>query len=262
MIYILINPIIVFTNKMQTTTTRTTTERKRSPRTKITRTGTLPKRRKYVKRRGRVSMTKSLGLVVPDSVMVKFKACDTWTLSKLAASSTEPLVSFYSNNPYDPVVGVSTTKCTGFDDLMTFYKHGVCYGFKIVCHFILTTNITEHWAYIQHTDHTQSPSSWLTMNQIAETGICDKYKLIYSYVFKIPGRDVLTSYKSIKALEKVRDLSTDQYSFTKTSGPTLQTRCNVGARSADSSVSSDFYMRATIEMTYYCRLFERQLMTE
>lgn len=223
-----------------------------------------PKRGRYTRYNGRrmYSMNKSLGLVVPDSAMVKFKACDTWLLTRVIASSTEPWMSFYSNNPYDPVVGASTTKCTGFDDLMSFYKRGIVYGFKIEVDPILITNVAEHVCYVHHMDHNKNNNTWLSLNQITETGLVDKWRLIYSYVFKIPGRDHMMSYKKIKDLERTKDLDIDNYSFTKSTGPTLTTLCNLGWRMADSSQNPDITTRAFVQITYYCKLFEKLTMTE
>lgn len=173
---------------------------------------------------------------------------------------------FYSNSPYDPIVGVSTIKCTGFDDMMAIYATGICYAFKIkISSIILSSTVVEQMLYIQHNDHTSTTgNALLSLNQITEINLVSRRKTLYSANLQNSSSNSIpiSSYVKMKSIEKKKELEQDVYGFTRTSGPAYHTYTSVGIQSMTSSTSPDFICRAFIQVTYYCKLFDKVQMTE
>lgn len=203
---------------------------------------------------------------MPNQILTKFKAFDTWIIQNSAVYT--PRIRFYTNNPYDPVVGVSGTKCTGFDDLMSLFTYGVCYGCKVVIRPIMYTSNPEVIAYIKHYMSTEADLGWLSLNQIMETNMV-KHRIVYTCASTLSGWSMgnvrpLNTYVNIKRLEKKKELEASYY-FTKTSGPGSATMVDLGFRHARSDlVPADnlFSVRCIISITYYCKLFSKKTMTE
>lgn len=212
---------------------------------------------------GRVS--RNLGLLMPNQILTKFKAFDTWILECSAVYT--PRIRLYTNNPYDPVVGVSSTKCTGFDDLMGLFTYGVCYGCKVVLRPVMYTNNAEVLAYIKHYMSTEADLGWLSLNQIMETNMV-KSRIVYScnpiLGWTMGNVRPFNTYVNIKRLEKKKELEASYY-FTKTSGPGSATIVDLGYRHAKSDLvpaDNPFTVRTIISITYYCKLFSKKTMTE
>lgn len=219
--------------------------------------------RRSMKRFRRPRIQRNLGLVLPRTCFTKFKAVDTWQLNK--SISLSPFMRFYSNNPYDPVYGTSTTKCTGFDDMMDIYKYGICYGFKINVRPVYSSNQPEIILYIQNDGHEgTNTGSILTLNQVTETNLVAKWRMLYSFnIMSDPAKiRPLRNYVKIKHLEHKRELETTNYQFSKSTGPNFSTVCALGAVYANSASTFDFSVRCFVQITYYCRLFEKMQMTE
>lgn len=154
---------------------RTTRSAIRRPRRRYTRA-----RKSYAKKiQRRPRVTKSLGTIIPNRAICKFKAADTW---QPATSSAGGMVQFYANNPYDPIVGVSTTTCSGFDVLMDLYKWGICYACKVKVKAMIQTVNSLVYAY--WTDSTRTlPAAVPTNDRILELGqnISWRHKAVYQY---------------------------------------------------------------------------------
>lgn len=245
---------------------RATWTHKRTYRPKISRTNTRRKRfyRRRMQRRFKPRVQRNFGLVVPNMVLTKFKACDSWNLARVGASGTEAFMRFYTNNPYDPIVGVSTTKCTGFDDMMDIYKYGICYGCKISVRPVMPTNNADVILYACHDgSNGTNTSANLSLNQITEGRIAAKWRLVFSYIFSASSqmRKPFVVYADIKKLEHKRELEPNLYQFQKGQGPQTATISSIGLQCA-CSTTFDFAVRCFIQVTYYCKLFQKIQMTE
>lgn len=212
------------------------------------------RRRTYAKKMlRRPRLTKNLGTVIPNRALCKFKAADTWTPATSVAGG---FASFYANNPYDPVIGVSTTSCSGFEQLLDIYKWGICYACKVKVKAMIQT--VNSLVYIYWTDSTMSlPVAAPSTDRVMELGqnIAWKHKAVYQYN-ETPG--YLKSYKSMKALEKRKELEPDDYLFTSSAGPARANGVQVGYIPADSGSAITYLCPLFVRLTYYCKLFERQ----
>lgn len=197
-----------------------------------------------------------MGTVIPNKIFTKFRACDTWTP---AASPSGGLVSFYANNPYDPVVGVSTTKCSGFTEMMHIYTYGICYGCKItVKQMPITVNSL---VYCMFTDSTVSlPASAPSMNFLCECPRDCRWKHapVKDYNANPP---MIKMFRKMKYLEKKRELEPNDYKFTSSAGPAKAIGVQVGYIPANSTNATNYYNELFVRITYYCRLFDRQTAT-
>lgn len=193
-----------------------------------------------------------MGTVLPANAMCKFKAVDTWTPASHAAGGA---ASFYANNPYDPVVGASITKCSGWDAMMDLYSYAIVYGTKVVARFL--PNTVNGVAYIWWTGSNISlPAAAPSLNYIREApmNMLSKFTPIYAYNQK---PCFLKSYMRMKYLEKRKELEPDDYKAVSNSGPSLLNGVQVGYVPADSANAQGFQWPIFIEITYYCKLFNR-----
>lgn len=198
-------------------------------------------------------MPKRLGNIIPDQIMCKFKATDTWTPTAAAGGV---YTQFYANNPYDPVVGVSSTACSGFDEMMALFEYGVCYACKVTAKFLNQTE--SELAYIYFTDSSVAlPAAIPGYDQIVELNkdIRWKHNPVYAYNTK-PA--VVKYYRTLRSLENERFATPVNYRFTLTGGPAFATGVQVGARSAISGSATAIACQMFIKVVYYCKLYDRK----
>ena len=202
---------------------------------------------------------------MPDRVMVKFKAADTWILNRNVSTGAQALYKFRPNDPYDPVEFMSTTKCTGFDDMMKMYTYGIAFGFKIKVRPLIATACPETIVYIQFARSTSTQAdSILNVNQICEGKMTARWKILYStsLIQSIGSVKPLQAYCDIKRIETASFLDRDKYRFTADTSPQYRPKCSVGIVSANTGADFDFTSRLFVQMTYYCMLYDREKMTE
>lgn len=201
----------------------------------------------------RFGPSRSLGALVPNVVRVKFHAADVWQPATNAAGS---YVCFYQNNPYDPVVGASTTKCSGFDQIMGLFKLGICYGSKISVRFLNGMGVNS-FTYVRAVGYTDYPiTAQIDRNMALETpqNTITKFTPVYLYNQK---PTYIKMYRSTKALAHKKFLDPDSWHYYLSGGPTMQQEWQVGYFPADTTNSIVYSMPMYVRITYYCKCFNR-----
>lgn len=208
-------------------------------------------RRMYKKAR-KMKMVKHLGNVIPNNIMTKFRVTGSWAPTSYAGGGC---TSFYANNPYDPVVGASTSACSGFAKLMSLYKYGICYACKASAKF-MPINVNS-LGYIMFTDSEVSLAaaqpSLDFLTEIPKNTV-SKHHAIYSYN-ETPM--FLKLFRTIKGIELKKELEPYDYRFEASSGPRKSIGVQIGYIPADSSNSTAYTWVMWIKITYYCRLYDR-----
>lgn len=205
----------------------------------------------------RAILTKRLGVVIPDQINTKFRAVGTWVPASAIGGGFQQ---FYANNAYDPVVGISTTKCSGFTQMMSIYTYGIVYACKIEAK--LMTNTVNTIGFILWDDSTTN----LTATTIPSLDLLTecprdsvwKHQAVYQYN-EVPI--YLKMFKKIKALERKSELEPSSYKFDANNGPAKACGVQVGYIPADTTNATAFLAQMFIRITYYCRLFNRKTST-
>lgn len=197
-------------------------------------------------------MTKNMGVIIPERCMCKFKACDTWTP---ATNPDGGRTTFYANNPYDPVVGVSTTECSGFDKMMSIYGYGITYGCKMKAKFM--TQTVNSICYVKWIASNYSlPVTEPTLNELTEAPKDTLWR--HSTIYAFNSRPaIIKSFKKIKAIERKSELEPDGYKFVDGAGPNKLVGVEVGYIPSDSTNTITYLVQMFIQITYYCKLFDR-----
>lgn len=201
----------------------------------------------------RSESTKFYKTPIPSVVYTRFKCQDTWTISTVAR------LNLYANNPYDPVVGVSTSACSGFPQLMAIWRYCICFGCKVATTSVLISGTGSHaYIYIAYDDHFGTMSAaTITRDYIREHPQNLRSKAVYSSSYlKAPVR--LSFYKKIKAIEHKKELEPQIYALTNAGGLTANALCFayvglVPGGSTTAGVSADI----DVTITYWCKLYDR-----
>lgn len=171
-------------------------------------------------------------------------------------------VSFYANNPYDPVVGVSTSACSGFPQLMSIWKYCICYGFKItVIWHAGSASAPSATLYIHFQDHNHAiPDGQQTRDFILENPQWIRTQTAWNSAWNITGPKRATVFKKIKDIEHKKELEPQIYQCTYSGGLTGSglCYCTVGVMSTGSSALSTLgTVCMDCSLTYYCRIWDR-----
>lgn len=215
--------------------------------------------RKYPRRtwRRRFRFPKQMGTIIPQKALCKFKCSDLWTLSNTNgnAPGSSSWKGFYANNPYDPVVGVSTTKCSGFDQMMSIYKYGVVHACKVVCYWETGAGENSHFLYSRFYDHNSTPAI-ITCDELFENNNYTRYVRALPTGHSKP-EPILKHFARIKYIEKVKQLDPTTYAFQKTGNPTIPVGCVVGLCSPLTTFTGVWNDTVQVRITYYCKVWER-----
>lgn len=232
--------------------------------TKRARTSRMRRTRRKPMRMGRfrrTRMTRSLGLIAPTSLMCKFKYTGLWSATYATPGTTDKL-NFYMNNPYDPIPGVSLPKCTGFDQLMDLYEFGICYGAKVsVRSYFTLATAAPMISYIHFDSSRGSYNRTLTIDEVTESTITDRWKFLISPLIdsqQRPNFKPLKAFRTVKSVEKKSELEPEDYRFTKSSGPGTLPMCHVGFLRLSSS-DTGFTVTSFIQIKFYCKLMEKKI---
>lgn len=207
------------------------------------------------------SVTRIPRAPLPNVLYLKFHYAEQTTGT---VNQTAPvfIVPFYANNPYDPVVGVSTVGCSGFSAVMSIYAWCMCFGCKATVKFaIAQANVIEVYSFIMFESHDAPRSinatNLITLDYLRENPIHVKSRLMYDMTTANTKPTWMSMYRRIKSLENNGKLDVYQYRCSRTSGPTLNTRCTIGFRTSDTQSTQAIPVRMHWKLTYYCRVWER-----
>lgn len=233
--------------------------KRRRPGFKRRRTYAKRPARKTRVRRGRVrrrvfrrsGLPKRMGNVIPRRIFTKFHAVDTWIPTAAAGGV---VTNFYANNPYDPVVGISTTDCSGFEAMMGIYQYGICYACKISAKIMNTS--ASAIAFIKFLPSTTAlPVAVPNYNAVTEIGQDIRWRHIPVFQYnQLPTR--MKYYRTIKSLERKRELEPNDYKFTGTVGPSKAVGVAIGGIPAKSDDATAITLQLFLKITYYCKLYE------
>lgn len=221
--------------------------------------GRLYKRRRLSNRTLRRRSGAVVQTVTPFSPIMytKFKCNDVWVW-QVNYGDERYFVNFYANNPFDPVIGVSTSACSGFPALMQVYQQCTCFASKVVARFNVMSG---HFGcvYVLMEDHFMYHAAGVTRDFLKENRRDAVSRNCYNYTNSAQGPCVLKMYRTTKALEQKKELEPTVYSCTRTSGPSVLTLAQVGALVAGSTGSNpgSYQVSVDITVTYYCKLFNR-----
>lgn len=199
---------------------------------------------------------------IPPFLWVKFKYNDYHYLSA-NLSTPNSIAAFYANNPYDPVVGVSTSTCSGYSMWLQLYERCICFASKIVVRSYIGSNTnTENISYVYSQDHNLRFPNGLTRDQLTEQNSVLRKKQWLSTTYLIqsmPNYHTMSLFAKTKAVEQKRELEPLLYSTTVGGGlaSSYATYWIVGTRLAAGLPTSgaECSMRHQITITYYCKLF-------
>lgn len=216
-------------------------------------------RRKVFRRRPK--MTRSLGLIAPNSLMSKFKYTGSWNVSYSTPGTTDKL-NFYANNPYDPLPGVSTQKCTGFDELMALYEFGICYAVKISYRASFNLSTDYPLCLYCHVDSSRANyNKTLSIDEVTETRLVNRWTLLQPTTMTTNQVNTFRPHRvfqKIKYVEKKKELEPSDYRFTDGSGPTSLVQAHIGTVKTLPS-QSGWTLNLFVQITYYCKLFEKKI---
>lgn len=193
---------------------------------------------------------------LPDILYTKFRCEDVWQ-HNLSTGSVNVYTNFYANNPYDPVVGVSVSACSGFPQLMALYAQCICFASKI-------TLTAQHYSgentfcYILAMDNNfYRGTTGVTRDFVREApaDVCRSAPLVNQIYNVRPLR--MSMYRKVKFIEGVKDLDRSQYCCTGSSGPIRHTYFQVGQIYQSSAPTSSTVSATRIMITYYCKLYDR-----
>jgi len=215
------------------------------------------KARAYASRQmARPSMMRT---IAPQIYYTKLHMGDTWALSA-ATPGTTNWVRFHANNAYDPRAGASTSKCSGYDQLLSIYHYLVVKACKISVGFVQTTdNSVEVYGYSQFEPSTNNLNRVLTPDELTESRVqFTRKRIVSSPMHNNQLQPVwVKNYVAIKTLERNFALDPAQYRQWKSGGPAVNTYINVGYQTTGSAEVVSSAVRALVRITYYCKLFER-----
>ena len=164
------------------------------------------------------------------------------------------------NNPFDPVVGASTTTCSGFTDMMRIYERGICTACKVSVAVIVAINSAPSYVYVEFVPQrrnatwTPPPDGNFTENNAYNT----RYKLLSAPGFNEVYPKYISHYCTTRSLARVAKLDPASYSFTGTTGPAFLHYVNVGMCTVVTTGVGSCGLTCRMKLTYYCKLFDKQ----
>lgn len=200
-------------------------------------------------------MSRSLGTIIPPKAMVKFKGADTWSLTN-TTPGTSNWKQFYANNPFDPVVGASTTACSGFSQMMAFYARGICFATKVVLHWEQSTSEHTHMLYVKWWSSLETPANVSSDEMLENPRGRIRYRRTLPADHGRP-EPIVRAFARTKVIENAKDLAPVYYAFTGAHGPSTTTYFTIGLQSPESNYTGPWSDRISAVVTYYCRLFDR-----
>lgn len=159
------------------------------------------------------------------------------------------------NNPYDPVVGISTSACSAYNVLMTIYRRCVCFASKITVRAINIGNM-EAYLYVLGENHDFRHTNGVTRDFIRENPVNLRSKLVFQHEMNMRPT-FIRSFRKIKSMEDKKELEPITYGCTISSGPSIPTYWQVGSVYSASGDISTSTTRVIIKIVYYCRLNDR-----
>lgn len=217
-------------------------------------------RRQFVsakRRRGYAPrVVRSLGTIIPENARVKFHAADVWTMDVVST----PYRSYNAFDPHDPVTGASTTMCSGFPELMSIYRFGICYASKIsvALHPGNSGNVLgyEGIKYFSSSESAIMPSS----NDVSENPVHLRYVLTSNTTCNERYPKYFKYYMKQKTIENKRFLDPVSYQFTSSTSPTINPVAWVFCLTANTSGGSPLSWNARVRITYYCKVFSKRML--
>jgi len=216
-------------------------------------TKSLYRRRNYKRRRFNAPLsTKS-----PTSAVfyTKFKFSTTFSLT-LDALAITIRKTFGINDPYHPDYLSSSYHCSGFHELMSVYKHCVCFAAKISAESVITENDDPETCFFIMDDssaHDYLAATSINWHIITERNLHTVYRYIYSRAYQTSHPYRLSLYRKTKILDRQPDLDRGQYSCTASSSPSNICLSYVGLTLPEGG-STSVHCRFFVKITYYCRL--------
>jgi len=164
----------------------------------------------------------------------------------------------YANNPYDPVVGISTPACSGFTEIMTLYNSCICYACKVKVTFYKGDNVLEVFGYIAMPDYENFGWLNVTKDFLVESPMNVKYRMLTSYLVNQQKNPVGCSmYRTIKGMFHKTELEPNVFGCTRTSGPPSGGSAEIRIGATPSSTPVEFAVRAYVTIVYYCNVYGR-----
>lgn len=189
-------------------------------------------------------------------VLTKFKMEDVWNFQVTAPGGASAGINLYGNNAYDPVVGSSTSACSGYSQLMQIYKYCTCYGTKVRAIFNLYLG-HQCFGYILMEDHNFRHSTGITRDFLRENPRDCRSAYLFNGTYNSSPKTI-TLFRTTKSLEQKTELENPAYSSTSSGGPTIYTYAQVGIVPSGSGVNpGGCSVFVNIRITYYCKLFDR-----
>lgn len=244
--------------------TRRAPFRRRVRRARVTRRYGGGGKRKRLSSRSMYPRGKNLIITRPpfNPIMwTKFRMDDQWNF---LISGVAPFqqISFYSNNPFDPVVGVSTSACSEYPQLMQLYRNCMCFACKVVVRASpRNINTSEAIIYLMMEDNNgRHLTSGITRDFLMENSH-DLVKRVILNPQHVNRNNTqrMSMYRKIKNLQNKKELEPAQYAGTLTGGPPTLTYAYVGTTFRGSGFQSGetCSIMAQITITYYCKLWDR-----
>lgn len=211
-------------------------------------------RRRYSRRSRTLLLSRGLygaRALLPDNAACKFKFFGQYNFTHLVQ-----YIDLYANNPYDPIVGISTSSCSGYQQLMNIYNSCVCYGCRVSMKFYKMDNVLEVFGYCVMPDYENFSSTNVTKDFLVESPMNVKYRMLTSYLFNQQKNPIgCTMYRSIKGMFHKRELEPADFGSTRSGGPPSAATIRCGCCYA--SGPAEFSVRSYVTLTYYCKLFGR-----
>lgn len=188
-------------------------------------------------------------------LLTKFKMEDVWNFT-VSSPGASVGYNFYANNAFDPVVGTSTSACSGYPQLMQIYKYCTVFATKVRAIFTIVTG-HQAFGYVLMEDHNFRHVAGITRDFLRENPRDVRSAYLFNGQYNTKPKTV-TMFRTTKGLEHKTELENPAYSSTVSGGPTIYTYAQVGVLEAGSGVNpGGGQIYANIRITYYCKLFDR-----
>lgn len=220
--------------------------------------GSFSARKRFYRRR---PICRVPGLVIPPTLFARFKCQVCYDLNASTANSADRIKAFYLNNVYDPVVGMSTSSCSGYAQLMQFYDHALVLGFKIcVTQYPLGDKNFPTYSYVGFFSSQDGNLLGIEPSTDTLAEMNGRYTVVRNYALAAnqkPRR--IIKYISCRKLEQVAKLTPADYNCTASMGPAKPSYCVVGFRNLNAdNLAEQTLTRFICTLTYYCRLTDRK----
>lgn len=215
-----------------------------------------PRRRFY----NRGTICKVPGVVLPPKAFIKFRFFSVYTLNASTSSPSDRSLAFYINNPYDPVVGVSTSTCTGYTTIMGMYQHCICLAAKIHVSFYPISTVYPCFGYLAAFASQDSNLLGTEPTRDVLSELHGRYsvrRLLNANVQSDRLRK-LHKFVTIRKLEGLTRLDPTAYQSTSSSGPSRLCYAVLGIRNmTDDSSTEATTHKVFVNITYYCKVLDR-----